>query len=113
LNSLPIAKEAPFNAYQRQHDLTCLPNTRVDLLQGIYDWANRKDRQDKQYIFWLNGLARTGKSIISRTVARRYNEQKYLRASFFFSKGSGDVSHASKFFTSLAVQLASNVLSLR
>jgi hypothetical protein len=64
-------------------------------------------------IFWLNGLAGTGKSTVSRTVARRYNEQKRLGASFFFSKGGGDVSHASKFFTSLAVQLAFNVPSLR
>jgi hypothetical protein len=46
-------------------------------------------------------------------VARRYHEQKRLGASFFFSKGGGDVSNASKFFTSLAVQLAFNVPSLR
>jgi len=64
-------------------------------------------------IFWLNGLAGTGKSTISRTVARRYNEQKLLGASFFFSRGGGDVSHAGKFFTSLAVQLAFNIPSLR
>ena len=64
LNSLPTAKDAPFNAYQRQHDPTCLPDTRVDLLQEIYDWA---DGQDKRYIFWLNGLAGTGKSTIART----------------------------------------------
>jgi adenylylsulfate kinase-like enzyme len=63
-------------------------------------------------IFWLNGLARTGKSTLFCTVARRYNKQELLGASFFFLKGGGDVSHASKFFTSLAVQLAFNVPSL-
>ncbi|OAF58542.1 hypothetical protein VC83_04965 [Pseudogymnoascus destructans] len=62
--------------------------THVDLLQEIYDWA---DGKDERCIFWLNGLAGTGKSTISRTVARRYNEQKRLGASFFFSKGDGDV----------------------
>ena len=46
-------------------------------------------------------------------MARRYNEQKRLGASFFFSKGGGDVSHAGKFFTSLAVQLAYTVPSLQ
>jgi cytidylate kinase len=61
----------------------------------------------------LNGLAGTGKSTISRTVARRYNEQKRLGASFFFSKGGGDVSHAGVFFTSLAVQLAQTIPSLQ
>ncbi|KAH9203212.1 hypothetical protein DL95DRAFT_399572, partial [Leptodontidium sp. 2 PMI_412] len=107
---LPLAANAPFNCYSRQHEPTCLPNTRVDLLQGIYSWA---DEQDKQCIFWLNGLAGTGKSTIARTVARRYKEQKRLGASFFFSRGGGDASHAGKLVTSLARQLADNVSSLR
>ena len=51
--------------------------------------------------------------ICGSTIARRYNEQKRLGASFFFSKGGGDVSHAGKFFTSLAVQLAYAVPSLQ
>jgi hypothetical protein len=54
-------------------------------------------------------LAGTGKSTIARTIARRYLDQKRLGASFFFSRGGGDVSHAGKFFTSFAVQLARNV----
>jgi hypothetical protein len=54
-------------------------------------------------------LAGTGKSTIARTVARRYLDQKCLGASFFFSRGGGDVGHASKFVTSFAVQFASNV----
>jgi hypothetical protein len=82
----------------------------VDLLQEIYNWA---DGQDERCIFWLNGLAGTGKSTIARTVARRYVELERLGASFFFSKGGGDVNHAGKFFTSLAMQLASNVPPLQ
>jgi hypothetical protein len=109
LNSLPTAKDAAFNVYQRQHDPTCLPNTRVDLLNEIYDWC---DGRDGQCIFWLNGLAGTGKSTIARTVARRYLEQRRLGASFFFSRGGGDVGHAGKFVTSIAVQLASSIPSL-
>lgn len=58
-------------------------------------------------------MAGTGKSTIARTVARRYFEQKRLGSSFFFSRGGGDVSHASKFFTSIAVQLAHNVPQIR
>jgi hypothetical protein len=46
-------------------------------------------------------------------VARRYFEEELLGASFFFSRGGGDVSHAGKFFTSIAVQLANNVPYLR
>ncbi|PVH70486.1 hypothetical protein DL98DRAFT_472631 [Cadophora sp. DSE1049] len=113
LRHLPFADEAPFNAYDRQDEPACLPNTRVDLLQEIYGWADGKDRHDERCIFWLSGLAGTGKSTISRTVARRCSEQKRLGASFFFSNGGGDVSHAGKFFTSLAVQLADAVPSLQ
>ncbi|KAF4627666.1 hypothetical protein G7Y89_g10488 [Cudoniella acicularis] len=106
LDRLPFAADAPFNSYSKQHLPTCFPDTRVDLLQQIYSWA---DEQDERGIFWLNGLAGTGKSTIARTIARRYFDQKRLGASFFFSRGGGDVSHASKFFTSFAVQLARNV----
>ncbi|KFY30946.1 hypothetical protein V493_01528 [Pseudogymnoascus sp. VKM F-4281 (FW-2241)] len=113
LTLLPYATHAPFNSYDRQHEPACLPGTRVDILQQIYDWADGKDGQDERCIFWLSGLAGTGKSTISRTVARRFNEQKRLGASFFFSKSAGDVSHAGKFFTSLAVQLAKSIPSLR
>jgi hypothetical protein len=110
LRFLPIAKDAPFNAFQRQHEPTCLDNTRIDILHEIHTWA---DGHDERCIFWLSGLAGTGKSTIARTVARRYNEQRRLGASFFFSKGGGDVGHAGKFFTSLAVQLAYAVPSLQ
>jgi hypothetical protein len=92
-----------------QHDPTCLPDTRVDLLQEMYNWA---DGLNGQCIFWLNGLAGTGKSTIARTVARRHLEQERLGASLFFSRSGGDVSHALKFFSSVAVQLAHNIPSL-
>jgi hypothetical protein len=106
LDRLPSAANAPFNSYNKQLAPTCLPDTRVDLLQEIYDWA---ERQDERCIFWLNGLAGTGKSTIALTVAHRYFDQQRLGASFFFSRGGGDISHAGKFFTSVAVQLARNV----
>jgi pantothenate kinase-related protein Tda10 len=96
---LLYAIDAPFDSYHRQHEPTCLENTRVDVLRRIFDWV---DRQDEQCIFWLNGLAGMGKSTIARTIAREYSKWKRLRASFF-SRGGGDVSHASKFFTSIAM----------
>ncbi|KAF2183198.1 hypothetical protein K469DRAFT_786737, partial [Zopfia rhizophila CBS 207.26] len=103
LSRLPYAEDASFNSYSKQHESSCLSDTRVHVLHEIYNWA---DGQDERCIFWLNGLAGTGKSTIARTVARRYFEQGRLGASFFFSRGGGDVSHAGKFFTSIAVQLA-------
>ena len=110
LDRLPCATEAPFNSYTKQHEPLCLPNTRVDLLREIYNWV---DGQDERPIFWLNGLAGTGKSTIARTVARYYFDKKRLGASFFFSRGSGDIRHAGKFATSIAVQLATSIPALR
>jgi hypothetical protein len=110
LSRLPYAVEAPFNSYHRQHEPACLPNTRVDLLREIYDWA---DGQGEHFIFWLNGLAGMGKSTIARTVAHEYYKRERLGASFFFSRGGGDISHAGKFFTSIAVQLANNIPTIQ
>jgi len=100
---LPNAIQAPFNSYDKRHDPLCLPDTRSDVLQQITSWA---DGQDGRCIFWLNGFAGTGKSTIARTIARKYYEKKRLGASFFFSRGNGDVGHAGKFFASIASQLA-------
>jgi hypothetical protein len=46
-------------------------------------------------------------------VARRYHDRQRLAASFFFSRGGGDVGHAGKFVTSIAAQLAHNVPASR
>ncbi|KAI9785399.1 MAG: hypothetical protein M1816_000414, partial [Peltula sp. TS41687] len=104
LEKLPNAVAAPFNCYDRRHDSDCIPNTRVDLLQEVREWA---DGDDERPMYWLRGLAGTGKSTIARTIAHYYHDRRRLAASFFFSRDiGGDVRHARKFFTSIAAQLA-------
>ncbi|KAH8726251.1 putative WD-repeat protein [Phaeosphaeriaceae sp. PMI808] len=110
LNRLPHVEDAPFDSFAKQHEPSCLPGTRVDVLDEIYRWA---EGQDERCIFWLSGLAGTGKSTIARTVARSYHDKKRLAASFFFSRGSGDDSHAGKFVTSIAAQLIDNMPASR
>lgn len=51
-------------------------------------------------------MAGTGKSTIARTVALDYLRKERLGASFFFSRGDEDVSHARQLFTTIAWQLA-------
>ena len=80
-----------------------MEDTRVDLLQDITNWSNAPG---DACIFWLNGMAGTGKSTIARTVARIWHDNNQLGASFFFSRGQRDLSHASKFFPTLAYQMA-------
>jgi hypothetical protein len=103
LSRLPLAGGAAFDSRRLEHEPTCLEETRIELLAHITHWY-----EDPQApcIFWLNGMAGTGKSTIARTVARKWAKEKRLGASFFFSRGQGDLAHASKFFTTLAYQLA-------
>ena len=103
LGCLPQAADAPFNSFAKQYE-------RVDLLDEIYSWA---DGPDERGIFWLSGLAGTGKSTVARAVARRYYDRQRLAASFFFSRGGGDTGHAGKFATSIAVQLVHEVPASR
>ncbi|KAF8533431.1 WD40-repeat-containing domain protein [Trichophaea hybrida] len=108
LAKLPCAYGAAFNSRIWQHKAGCLNGTRVDLLKQIMTWSESASGAG---IYWLNGMAGTGKSTIAHTVARDCHDQKRLGASFFFSRGQGDLGHAAKFFTSLATQLA-NTLSV-
>jgi len=110
LSLLQFATNTPFNSYDRQHESTCLPNTRVDVLQKISRWG---DGGDQQCLFWLSGMAGTGKTTIAHTVARGYFKQAGLAASFFFSRGGGDVGTARKFVTTIAVQLAMHILPVQ
>ena len=97
------AEGAAFNSRRLEHGPICLPDTRVGLLDEIIRWS---DARSGACIFWLNGMAGTGKSTIARTVAREWGKKERLGASFSSSRGQGDLARASKFFTTLAYQLA-------
>ncbi|QGA18984.1 hypothetical protein EYB26_006669 [Talaromyces marneffei] len=87
LDKLPIAYGAEFDSYADQHEDFCLPGTRTELLSQILAWA---ESPDGKCIFWLNGMAGTGKSTIARTVARCFEEKERLGATFFFKRGEAD-----------------------
>jgi hypothetical protein len=106
LSRLPFAEQAAFNASDKQHDPLCLQNTRVEVLADIRAWIH--DVNDERCIFWLRGMAGTGKSTIARTIARKLHDRGYLGASFFFSRGGGDTGHAGLFVTTIASQLAAS-----
>ncbi|KAF9886658.1 carbamoyl-phosphate synthase (glutamine-hydrolyzing) cpa2 [Aspergillus nanangensis] len=107
LGRLHIAEGAAFNDYKNQHT-ECLPGTRVELLREIYRWV---EAPDSKCIFWLNGMAGTGKSTIARTVASCLKGQS-LGASFFFKRGEQDRGNAKLLFSTLARQLGGTVPQL-
>jgi len=88
----------------------CLRGTRVDLLQQVEDWL--EDEQG-QRVFWLNGLAGTGKSTIAQTFAKITFAEGKLGASFFCSRDFGDRSNIQVIFPTLAYQLACQYPSFR
>ncbi|KAJ5938324.1 WD40 repeat-like protein [Penicillium verhagenii] len=74
------------------------------------EWARSPSQK---CIFWLNGMAGTGKSTISRTLARSLKDTNHLGASFFFKNGEGDRGNAKKFFPTLTRQLILRISGLR
>ncbi|QYT05214.1 WD_REPEATS_REGION domain-containing protein [Trichoderma simmonsii] len=102
LSKLPVAKGAAFNSQANEYVPRCHPRTRLNVLAGIYNWF--EDPHGK-CIYWLCGMAGTGKSTISRTVAEHLTERKIPCASFFFKKGEGDRGGAALLFTTIAAQL--------
>ncbi|KAK2011088.1 hypothetical protein LZ32DRAFT_587227 [Colletotrichum eremochloae] len=103
LDRLSIADEAEYDSHFNQHEPKCHPETRISLLKRIETWA--KDRRD-QRIYWLSGSAGTGKSTISRTVAKHFDDEKLLAATFFFKRGVASCSKASLLFSTVSRQLA-------
>lgn len=80
LTKLPVAHGASFDSHAREHNPVCLPNTRTDLLREI---TERAKNHDTKAVYWLNGMAGTGKSTISRTLANTFAKRGSLGASFF------------------------------
>jgi hypothetical protein len=81
----------------------CLRGTRESVLDDIMRWA--KDPQDR-HIFWLNGLAGTGKSTIAQTFSGMVAKSGILGASFFCSRDYLDRKELKNIFPTLAYQLA-------
>ena len=81
----------------------CLKGTRKEVLWEIECWLNG---EQGQRVFWLNGLAGTGKSTIAQTFAETSFADGKLGASFFCSRDFEDRSNLQMIIPTLAFQLA-------
>ena len=100
LNNCRRAKGAEFRHGDRQG---CLKGTRKIILDDIESWSKDPTMSS---VYWLNGLAGTGKSTIAQTISERIFADGRLGASFFCSRDFKDRRNLHYIFPTLAFQLA-------
>ncbi|KAB8207373.1 quinon protein alcohol dehydrogenase-like superfamily [Aspergillus parasiticus] len=120
LKKLNAAPSASFDA-NAQGDIHCLPGTQTGVLKQIQSWV---DNPEAPPIFWLHGMAGTGKSTIARTVAKKLSRMERLvddktlagkcclGGSFFFNQGDSDRNNPTRVFPTLAKNLAGSLPDL-
>ncbi|KAF9460308.1 WD40-repeat-containing domain protein [Collybia nuda] len=88
-------------------DKGCLPNTRIAIIDEIMEWANQPSGDTTgAKIFWLSGVAGSGKSAISHTVAQRFQNMGRLGSSFCFSVSSQAVRGPQHLFSTISWEMA-------
>ena len=80
-----------------------MKGTHKDVLNRIEHWA---EDSNEPPVYWLNGLAGTGKSTLAQTIAEQLFADGHLGASFFCSRDVADRSNLQLIFPTLAFQLA-------
>lgn len=81
----------------------CLPGTRVEVRDRLRKWHIDAN---VSFMFWLNGMAGTGKSTIADTFTTELEAAGFLVASFFCSRDYESARDFLRIFPSLAFQLA-------
>jgi hypothetical protein len=95
--------EAELHARRSEHKaVQCLEGTRVELLSDITSWT--EDRA-ASCIFWLSGVAGSGKSTVARTIATQFYQKGQLGAAYFFSRDEERASRAGSIVSTMAFQL--------
>ena len=103
LSVLNSCRRAHGAGYQHGNRRGCLRGTRETVLSDIESWIKDLDASP---VFWLSGLAGTGKSTIAQTISERLFADGLLGASFFCSRDFEDRSDLHFIFPTLAFQLA-------
>ncbi|KAE9402765.1 WD40 repeat-like protein [Gymnopus androsaceus JB14] len=100
LNKLDPVQDASF---KYEHHSSCLEGTRTGILKTLLDWATNPYSPP---IFWLSGIAGTGKSTIAQSFCETLEEYHLLGGSFFCSRESKDRREVKRIIPTLAYSLA-------
>ncbi|KIY63692.1 hypothetical protein CYLTODRAFT_493703 [Cylindrobasidium torrendii FP15055 ss-10] len=123
LNDFPRASEALYDAdLDPSCDLLsglnsirapCTEGTRVDVLHRIIQWHDSTPVEGAS-VFWLSGMAGTGKSSIAYSVCEQLNRRRgALGASFFCSRQIPPTRRSRSLIPTIAFQLARRSVSYR
>ncbi|KAF9479894.1 hypothetical protein BDN70DRAFT_993159 [Pholiota conissans] len=106
-----VSSSAFHNSAERFDPPRCHPNTRVEILEKIRDWAIQYGFDRKSWILWLNGAAGAGKSAIMQSIAELLLLQYSFVAvaSFFFSRGDSTRNTIAPLVSTLAYQLIQEI----
>ncbi|KAJ7852110.1 hypothetical protein B0H13DRAFT_1643580, partial [Mycena leptocephala] len=109
---LQSIKEKLTNHVAKQHKCTdqskslCAPGTHVDIQADIKQWLSLRSG-NKERIFWVTGIAGSGKSTLSATVVENLREnQTPVAAQFFISRNIPETIDSAKIIPTIALQLA-------
>ncbi|CAE6363553.1 unnamed protein product, partial [Rhizoctonia solani] len=81
----------------------CTPGTREDVLNRIAKWTEDVGTTS---LYWLNGMAGTGKTTIAYSVCAELDEERRLVASFFCSRSIPECRDVGRIMPTIAYQLA-------
>lgn len=99
-----VAPAAFHNSAQRIDPPRCHRDTRVAVMETIYDWIMQSEGRE-QWLLWLNGAAGAGKSAIMQSLAERCVQAAIAIASFFFSRADSTRNIITPLVATLAYQL--------
>ncbi|KAG8794307.1 hypothetical protein FRC12_024968 [Ceratobasidium sp. 428] len=88
----------------------CTPNTRVKVLGDLYEWARGSKSQK---VYWLNGMAGTGKTTIVYSLCKELDRSQGLAASFFCSRQLQECREVKRIVPTISYQLCRFSLPFR
>ncbi|KAG8740053.1 hypothetical protein FRC10_004811 [Ceratobasidium sp. 414] len=81
----------------------CTPDTRVEVLERFRAWQGNSDSEK---VYWLNGMAGTGKTTLAYTLCRQLEDDNKLAGNFFCTRQLPSCRDAKFILPTIAYQLA-------